>query len=51
MPNAQHRFCDIGAELLNLSIGIQLSICSKLNICTSNSPTSQSRKPLCAIFE
>jgi hypothetical protein len=45
-PNAQHRFCDIGAELLNLNIGILLNFGAKLNICTLNSPTSQSRKPL-----
>ena len=45
----QHRFCDIGADVLNLSIGILLSIRTKLNICASNSPTSQSRKPLAFI--
>jgi hypothetical protein len=42
----EHRFCDIGAEVLNLSIGVLLSICIEMNICTLNSPTSQSREPL-----
>jgi hypothetical protein len=46
----EHRLCDIGADVLNLSIGILLSICTKLNICTLNSPTSQSRKPLPTAF-
>lgn len=47
----QHRFCDIGAEVLNLSIGILLNICTKLSICPLIFPTSQSRKPLAVIVE
>ncbi len=44
--NAQQGFCKSGASVLNLSIGILINICAKLNICTSNSPPSQSPKAL-----
>ena len=30
----------IGGEVLNLSIGILINICAKLNICALNAPTS-----------
>jgi hypothetical protein len=43
------RFGVIGAEVLTLSIGIQINICAKLNICSLNAPPSPSRKPLAVI--
>ena len=38
----------MGALVLNWAFVILLSICTKLNICTSNSPTSPSPKTLVA---
>lgn len=43
--------CDIGADVLSLSIGILSSICTDLNICTFNTPTSQSPETVIAHFK
>ena len=40
--NAQQGIGKMGAEVLNLSIRTSINISDKLNICTSNSPTSPS---------
>jgi hypothetical protein len=36
----------IGAEVLYLNIGIPINICTELNICSLNAPTSPIPKPL-----
>ena len=46
----QHGIGKIGAEVVNLSIGILIKICARLNICALNAPTSPIPKTLVAIF-
>ena len=46
----QHGIGKIGAEVVNLSIGILIKICARLNICALNAPTSPIPKTLCAIL-
>ena len=46
MHCTQQGFGKMGAEVLNWAFVILLYICAKLNICTSNSPTSPSPRPL-----
>ncbi len=45
----QKGFCKFESEVLNLSIGMLMNLCAKLNICTSHTPTSQSCKTLAVI--
>ena len=51
MPDSQHRFGNMAAEVLNSSSVLRLNFCAKLNICASISATSPSREPLCASAE
>ena len=51
MPNAQHRFGNMAAEVLNSTAVLRLNFCAKLNICASISATSPSRKTLAVSLE
>ena len=50
MPDSQHRFGNMAAEVLNSSSVLRLSFCAKLNICASISATSPSRKTLAVML-
>ena len=47
----QHGIGKIGAEVVNLSIGILIKICARLNICALNAPTSPIPKTLCVTLK
>jgi len=51
ITNAKQRFCNSGAKLQSSTAVLRLNFCTKLKICASIAPPSQSPETLAEILE